>query len=277
MQKVLVFTDLDGTLLDEETYLADSSLDALRDLQAADIPVVFCSSKTRKEQEVIRAILGVNDPFIAENGSVILVPPNTVDIGDKTGKKINGVTAIVLGLPIEELRPALKRISSITGIEYRSFCDLSGDEIVAITGLDLESALLAKTREYSETIVTQFNVSDLETFRSQCELNGLQTTFGGRFLSVTGKGADKGKAVQVLTKYYQRQFNEVVTVGIGDSPNDASMLSEVDHPYLVQRPDGRWRKIDVPNLSYLPAIGPLGFAAMVKELRHRWPDQRWRC
>ncbi|RLG21689.1 hypothetical protein DRN72_03465 [Methanosarcinales archaeon] len=41
----VVFTDLDGTLLDSE-YSFEEALDTLRWLEDNHIPVVFCSSKT---------------------------------------------------------------------------------------------------------------------------------------------------------------------------------------------------------------------------------------
>ena len=62
-------------------------------------------------------------------------------------------------------------------------------------------------------------------------------------------------------------------LGIGDSLNDAPMLQAVDYPYLVQRPNGEWRHFEVPNLIRIPAIGPLGFTAMVKDLETRWFEQ----
>lgn len=270
MKKIILFTDLDGTLLDEQTYSADLSLPALRDLQANGVSIVFCSSKTRAEQEVIRQELGVTDPFIVENGSAVIVPPDTVKIEGGNAAS-DGNKVLMLGKPLAELRTILKQVVAITGVAYQSFYDLSPEQIAQITGLDLESAQRAKVREFSETIVTKFNPSDLEIFIRECELRDLQCTFGGRFLSVTGKGADKGRAVQALAQHYRSQFGDVITIGVGDSPNDAPMLQEVDFPYLVQRPDGQWRKgADVTNLTKVPAIGPLGFAKMVKGVKQRW-------
>lgn len=269
-EKITVFTDLDGTLLDEQTYSADLSLPALRYLQSKKVDIVFCSSKTRKEQEVIRETLGVRAPFIVENGSAIIIPPNTVNVTEKYDEEPDGTEILLLGLPIEEIRATLQKVVAATGIAYTSFHNLSGEQIAEITGLDLESAKRAKARQFSETIVTRFDSIELETFVHECELHSVHCTFGGRFLSVMGKGADKGRAVQVLTKHYQAQFGDVITIGIGDSLNDVPMLEAVDFPYLVQRPDGQWRSLGITNLNYLPAIGPLGFSEMVKDIERRW-------
>ncbi len=273
MKKTILFTDLDGTLLDEQTYSADLSLPALRDLQASGVSIIFCSSKTRAEQEVIRQALGVTDPFIVENGSAVIVPPDTVKI-EGGYEELDGTKFLILGKHITELRATLKQVISVTGIAYQSFYDLSDEQVVQITGLDLDSAQRAKAREFSETVVTKFDSSELEVFMRECELRDLQCTFGGRFLSVTGKGADKGRAVQTIAQHYKAQFGDVITIGVGDSPNDAPMLQEVDFPYLVQRPDGQWRRgIEVNNLTKVPAIGPLGFTEMVKDIKRHWVAQ----
>ncbi len=247
----------------------------MRELQANGVCVVFCSSKTRVEQETIRHVLSINDPFIIENGSAIVIPPNTLRVNEKCKEEIEGTKILSLGTPIKDIRVILKKIESSTGIIYQSFYDLSVEHISKITNLDLESAQLAKAREFSETIVSKFTVAEAEIFVNECRKHNLNCMSGGRFWTVTGKGADKGKAVRLLTKLYKSQFCEVVTVGIGDSPNDAPMLRAVDFPYLVQRPNGQWKSMKIKNLNQTPAIGPLGFTEMVKDIMRFWSNNEF--
>lgn len=57
------------------------------------------------------------------------------------------------------------------------------------------------------------------------------------------------------------------TVAIGDSVNDAPLLAVVDHPILVQKPDGSYDPdIHVPGLNRAPGIGPVGWNAAVLAL-----------
>jgi len=70
----VVISDLDGTLLDPESYSFDAALPALELLRAKGIPLVLCSSKTRREIEVYRQRLGNREPFIFENGGGICLP-----------------------------------------------------------------------------------------------------------------------------------------------------------------------------------------------------------
>jgi len=272
VNKIILFTDLDGTLLDEKSYSAYLSLPALRKLQAWDITIVFCSSKTRAEQETLQKELAVQGPFIVENGSAIFLPTHTIVTKAHFVEKSDATQTIVLGMPIKDIRKTLSQIVSKTGINYQSFSDLSNEQVAQSTGLDLESAKRAKKREYSETIVTKFNSAELELFIHECESSGLKCTMGGRYLSVIGKGADKGKAVQALTAHYRSGYEDILTVGIGDSPNDAPMLGAVDFPYLVQRPNGQFESMKIDNLMYVNAMGPMGFTQMVEDLKRRWPE-----
>jgi len=51
---LLVFTDLDRTLLDYETYSLKQALPAIRALKAKNIPLIFRKSKTRAEIEEVK-------------------------------------------------------------------------------------------------------------------------------------------------------------------------------------------------------------------------------
>ena len=62
-EKTIIYTDLDGTFLDEKNFSFRESLPALRVAQESGVPVIFFSSKTRAEIEHLRKALEVNDLF----------------------------------------------------------------------------------------------------------------------------------------------------------------------------------------------------------------------
>ena len=69
---LLIYSDLDGTLLDIHTYDWQPAAGWLERLQDNQIPIVLCSSKTAAEMLEIQSDLGLDGlPFIAENGAVI--------------------------------------------------------------------------------------------------------------------------------------------------------------------------------------------------------------
>jgi len=73
--RTLVFTDLDGTLLDHDTYSWAAAAPALEELQRREIPLIFCTSKTDAEVQALRRAMGNSHPFIVENGGAIVIPP----------------------------------------------------------------------------------------------------------------------------------------------------------------------------------------------------------
>ena len=68
---IIIFTDLDGSLLHRDTFKFDSIKDYLKGLLDKGIIVIPNSSKTEKEIEKFNEELGVEIPYISENGSAI--------------------------------------------------------------------------------------------------------------------------------------------------------------------------------------------------------------
>lgn len=248
--KRVVFTDLDGTLLDAHSYSPAASVDALRLLTAHDVLLVFTSSKTRAEQEILRSQLGITDPFIVENGSAIVFEAEQQ----------------VLGLAADEVRWRLAQINLETGLGLRGYADCTVAEIAALTGLSYDAAKCAQQRDYSETIITSLNADSAQQLQAACVRVGLRCFSGGRFYTVTGAEADKGSAVHWLTGYYRARFGDVRTFGIGDSANDLPMLTTVEQGYLVQRPDGTWLDAGEAHIERVRGIGPHGFSAAVRQI-----------
>src|SRR5262249_7819522 len=79
MANFVVFTDLDGCLLDSVPYTYEPAVPALEALRAQGIPLVLVSSKTRAEIEPLRKQLDHHDPFIVENGAAVFVPRGLFD------------------------------------------------------------------------------------------------------------------------------------------------------------------------------------------------------
>ena len=263
--KKIVFTDLDGTLLDPITYSYNQSLNAVNLLQTKGVPLIFCSAKTRAEQEAYRRKLGIRDPFIVENGGAIFIPENYFSFPFDFHKVTPGYTTIELGTPYEQIREALKRIERETSITIKGFGDMSAEEIAKDSGLSLELAALAKQREYDETFKLEGDKMSRNLALNKIKDAGLSYTHGGRYYDVM-KGNDKGKATRILTRLFGQEFGEVETIGIGDSQNDLPMLVAVDIPVLVQKPDKLWEEIDLTTIRKVPGVGPEGWRKAIEEL-----------
>ena len=70
----LIFTDLDGSLLDHDSYSFEPAKRLLKNLESANIPVIPITSKTFAEVAVLRTILNNRHPFVVENGAAIAIP-----------------------------------------------------------------------------------------------------------------------------------------------------------------------------------------------------------
>lgn len=261
MTHALIFTDLDGTLLDAETYSWQVSLPALQRLYTPDRRVIFCSAKTASEQRHIRHAVGHNDPYIVENGSAAIMTRV-----DKNDDAVPDNMIQVFGLPAPQVRRRLEVVRQVTGLALPAFSQMPTHQVVRLTGLDAAAAARAQQRDYSETVVLPRAADDatIAQFQAACAAQDLKAPSGGRFYTVTGANADKGAAVRYIINTYRQRLGDVRSIGIGDSPNDASMLAAVDSAYLVKRPDGTWRDVAVAGLIRLDGIGPAGFVQMVE-------------
>lgn len=264
--KLVIFTDLDGTLLDHDTYSFEPALKALEVIRSKDVPLVFCTSKTRAEIERWRRLTENTHPFVSENGGAIYIPRGYFKHEFDYDKEINGYRVIELGTPYETLSAALKSISSGAGIRIKGVSDMSVDEVRGLTGLDEESAASAKRREYGEPFLIYGDASDIDRVKSGIERAGFRHTHGGRFHHILG-GNDKGRAAAILAGLYRAELGQIITAGIGDSPNDLPMLEAVDIPILVRRPDSAYdERVMVRNLIVADAPGPAGWGSEVLKL-----------
>lgn len=255
MKRRIIFTDLDGTLLDETRYSYAEAKPALSVIAVGNIPLILCSSKTRAEIEVYRQKLHIAHPFISENGGGIFIPHGyfTFSFAAEEG---HGFRLIELGLPYAEIRKSFVRLREQTGAKVRGFADMSVAEVASLTGLSAEEAALAKQREFDEAFV--FDGATDERFLRAIESAGLRWT-QGRIFHLLG-GHDKGRAVQLLLSMYRQQYGEVSSIGLGDSLNDLPMLQAVNQAVLVRHGDGRFdRRVELPNLFRTVLPGPAGW------------------
>ena len=255
---LVIFTDLDGTLLDHITYSFDAAIPALNLVKENHIPLILCSSKTRAEIEVWRERLHNKDPFICENGGGIFLSeaPNLLKINYE---EKDSYTVIELGIPYPDIIKQYKILKDDLNDKIRGFSEMDVDYLVKITGLPLREAILAKKREYTEPFTFHGDKKDEAALEKRVKELNLNLTRGGRFFCLMG-GNDKGKAVHIVSDIYRENCPGLHTIGIGDSYNDLPMLQAVDLPVLVRKPGEIYdRRINLPNLHHAQGVGPAGW------------------
>lgn len=252
MQKI-IFTDLDATLLEHNTYSFKKALPALKLIKKNKIPLIICTSKTRAETEYYRKKLKNKYPFIVENGAAVFIPKNYFNFSFKYSKKDKKYLIIELGKDYRRLLRIIKKIKD-NGIRIINFKDMSLKELSKDTNLPLTRAKLAKNRSYDEPFKI-LNKKDESKVIKIIKQNRLRYTKGGRYYHITGNN-DKGKAVKILKKLFKKRFKEIRTYAFGDSANDFDMLDVVDEPYLVQKQN---KKYASEKYKKAKGIGPLGW------------------
>lgn len=272
MKKPIIFTDLDGTLLDYHTYSFNPALQALTQLKTLEIPLVICSSKTRAEIEFYRSKLDNTHPFISENGGGIFIPEGYFDEAVLKGistESAGSNVLIRLGASYNDLREALGKLRA-QGFQVVGFGDMCVDEISAITGLSFEEAHMSRERDFDEPFINEGPKEDVPRILDSIQKMQFKST-RGRFFHVLGN-SDKGKAVEILTQLYQKQFSEITTIALGDNPNDIAMLKVVDTPVLVMEHNRTYNKEVLKSfqgdkkLILADGIGPEGWNNTVLSL-----------
>ncbi len=263
--KFLIFTDLDGTLMDSDTYGWEMASPAIEECKRRYIPIIIVSSKTRAEIIKIREILGLRSPFVSENGGGIYFDPEEASPPEEAIKQ-GGFFHIPVGVPHDVLVQALKEISAETGHSLRGFSDMTPEEVSSRTGLDIESARRALMREYDEPFIIMDDNPDINQITKSAQKRNLSIIKGGRFFHLKGN-FNKGDAVLKIINWYSERYHNPLSVALGDGPNDISMLERVDIPVLVKSPfNVKGMASHIKNLIITDKMGPEGWNEAVLKI-----------
>ncbi|CUH83280.1 HAD-IIB family hydrolase [Thalassovita mediterranea] len=215
--RLLIFSDLDGTLLDHQTYQWTAARDALGALKEAGAGLVLASSKTAAEIAPLRAAIGFqNWPAIVENGAGLLPA---------------GAVCDALSERYDALRTALANVPTDLRALFTGFGDLDAAGVAAVTGLSPKAAGLAKQRAFSEPGTWTGTVQELDQFLNHLATQGITAQRGGRFVTLSF-GGNKADRVADLTQRYSPRH----TIALGDAPNDIKMLETADIGVVIANP-----------------------------------------
>ncbi len=266
MSQYIVYTDLDGTLLDINTYSFDLAKEAVSMLNANHIPLIFCSTKTFAEQIYYQHELGVSAPFIVENGSAIFIPQNYFPFPYHFDSQVENYEVIELGKPVSLIRKAIRDINRNLGMRLRGFNDMPMDELERLLGLDKEKINNALAKSYTKTLLNSLSEKEVLKIKEELLKNGLTVTKGSKFYSVMSVDTDKGKAVKILNELFAKKYKQFISVGIGDGLNDLPMLKVVDRAFLVQRHKDFWENLNYDNIEKIEAVSSQGFSKVIRLL-----------
>jgi mannosyl-3-phosphoglycerate phosphatase len=260
----LIFTDLDGSLLDQADYSYEGARPALDRIAREGWPLVFVTSKTRSEVETLQRRMGIEAPFVVENGAAAFFPSSLSGL-DIPGARLDGSSrALVFGRRYSEVRRFVQGVRDEYGL--RGFGDMEIREIAELTDLPPEDAERARRREFTEPFVMA-DPARLPELKGDAAARGLAITTGGRLYHLMGAGQSKGRAVRKVQEILAAPGPKpIVSLGLGDSPNDAEMLEVVDHPIVIPRPDGSVMQVRRDDVVVAPEPGSRGWSSALLDV-----------
>lgn len=271
-KSLLVFTDMDGTLLDHESYCFDAAIPALRRLRAAHIPVIPVTSKTRAELIPLMQRMGLTGPFVVENGAGIYIPKHFFKTQPAGTEKAADYWCFSQAPPRAHWLAVLQTLKPKFPGAFTHFSEMGISGVQAATGLSASAAALACQRDFGEPVQWLGGAQARDRFVQACIDHGAQVLEGGRFMHVAG-ASDKGEAVRWLCRaFHAEQGLECETLGLGDSLNDVALLEAVDHAVIIKGVKSAQLQLQQPpeRIERTQQPGPIGWHQAVTT----WLDAR---
>jgi mannosyl-3-phosphoglycerate phosphatase len=212
----VIFTDLDGTLLEPDGSACKEVQSALAELRELNVPVCPLTSKTAAELAAVREMLDLGTPAGFENGAGVL--------------HTNGASELQkAAVPLPKLVSILERARRETGAPVRTILELADGELAALTGLEGAALRAARARQATLPLVVD-PAWDEPLRRALAPVSNLRIVRGNRFLHLQGDH-DKSTVLPRLRDLVGDRAG--LTVACGDSPNDAELLARADIAVIV--------------------------------------------
>ena len=254
--KILIFTDLDGSLLHRDTFKFDEIKDYLKQLISKGIFIIPNTSKTEKEILEFNNELGSSLPYISENGSAI-----------------NGLDLLNSNLPKElilsrEKDNLIKIFKESVPVNLQNKCkwlsEMDKKKQSLIFGLEDDKLKMALDRKYTIPFLFEGNKSERNELSKIVKNKGLALQEGGRVINLTDK-VNKAKALQVFVRFFKKNNKNVKTIAVGDNYNDLDMLKNSEFPCLVFNDKFTLDEIPIKNLITTNKPSPEGWADVIKK------------
>ncbi|WP_438862717.1 HAD-IIB family hydrolase [Neptunicella sp.] len=224
--RYIIFTDLDGSLLDHDTYSHQAADATLARLHQLNVPVVPNTSKTAAELDELHQELTLDAPFIVENGAAVFIPQGYFPQQPDNTESYQQYWVKTFSKERQHWLTLLAKVESDFAGLFEHFATMSVQRICDTTGLSVQQAEQAAERHFSEPVLWHGDEQQREAFIDALVALGADPLQGGRFIHVSGE-CNKGIAMQWLVEEFSRQGEGDVqykSIAIGDSHNDIAML-----------------------------------------------------
>ncbi len=255
-KNIIIFTDLDGSLLDNKTFKFDVIKDYIKKLISSGVIIIPNSSKTEAELLDFNRKSKLNLCFISENGSSI----HGLNLINK-----NFPSKISISRPVNEIYKIYNdNISLDLKKKITLILKLEKKKQEKIFGLKFDQLLLATKRMHSIPILFEGTEIEKNILIENINNMGLSVQTGGRIMNIcdnTNKANAMSKALQIIKEEFDK---ELVTIGVGDNENDIEMLKQADYPCLVKNDNFDSSTLNIDNLIKSTKLSPMGWSDVIK-------------
>lgn len=249
-------------MLNKADYSFAPAVETLSIVRRYEIPLILASSKTEPEMRQLADEMRLADaPLICENGGVLFWSRQACD---GSAEEI-AANKVVLGIERSRILSVLANLRD--EFQFESFEDLQIAGISRTTDLPPERAARALQRSCTEPLLWHDAEERISAFRLRLAASDLTLTRGGRFWHVAGQ-TNKGQAAKyILDQWFEASGEPWISIGIGDSPIDQSMLDVVDYPIAIPAPDGVVHvNVEGDNSTVADVAGASGWADSVSRV-----------
>ena len=252
---LIIFTDLDGSLLHRDTFQFSEIKDYLLELISKGIHIIPNSSKTESEILSFNQELGADLPYILENGSAIhgLNLLNT-NFPDK----------IILSREKKEIIEIFnEKVPEILKNKCEFIVQMGKKKQMKIFGLTGDKLKNAIKRRFSIPLLFKGDKVDKNRILKILKKNSLTFQEGGRVINLCDN-VNKVKSMNKIIKIFKKVENNVKVIAVGDNYNDLEMLRNSDVPCLVFNDQFKLDQININNLLVSNKPSPQGWADVIK-------------
>ena len=234
---ILLFTDLDGTLLNKKTFEFKAALNLIKNCVSKGINIIPNSSKTDLELDEICENLEIPKVYISENGSCIYGL-------NFLSKNLNEKVRLSRNKDI-----IFKNFTDNINVKLQKKCLILENETlqnqIEVLGLPKNKIFKAMNRKFSTPFIFLGNKEEEVELKKHVNKFGLNIQFGGRVLSL-GDKVSKGNAMMRFMSLLSNETKKnYVSICVGDNENDFDMLDKCDYPCLVK--NGPLKNINFKN------------------------------